>query len=145
MVKKQLAVKVSSFEETLDHFKQIWDQIEQGEEIIGAPLEIISFESAKLLMKILSPRRLDLLQLLHIRGKSTVRTLAKELARDFDNVQEDVKALHHVGLILQDSTGKYFMPWDKIVTEIPMTPTATSHSLKHKHRSPSGSHATRQH
>jgi predicted transcriptional regulator len=53
-------------------------------------------------------------------GKTSIRALAKKLNRDYSNVHEDVKALHHIGLILQDNTGHYYMPWNKIVTEIPM-------------------------
>lgn len=120
MAKRQLTVKVSSIEDTLARFKEVWEQAEQGEKIAGAPLEIVSFENAILLMKALSPKRLELLQQLHATGKTSIRALAKKLTRDYSNVHEDMKALHQLGLILQDHQKKYYMPWDKIVTEIPM-------------------------
>jgi predicted transcriptional regulator len=72
-------------------------------------------------MKVLPPRRLELLQQLHSLGKISIRALAKKLEREYSNVHSDVQTLRRVGLVLQDSAGKYFVPWDKIVTEIPMT------------------------
>ncbi len=132
MTKRQLTVKVSSIEETLARFKKVWGQAERGEKIEGAPLEIVRFENAKQLMKTLSPRRLEILQQLHTMGKTSIRALAKKLARDYSNVHDDVKALCHVGLILKDNTGKYYMPWDKIVTEIPMTIIPARKKVHHK-------------
>lgn len=139
MAKRQLTVKVSSIKETLARFKEVWEQAERGEKIEGAPLETVSFENAKLLMKTLSPRRLELLQQLHAMGKTSIRALAKKLTRDYSNVHEDVKALHQVGLILQDSTGNYYMPWDKIVTEIPMDIIPVREKVHH-HKSSATSH-----
>jgi predicted transcriptional regulator len=72
-------------------------------------------------MKTLTPRRLELLQQLHTQGKTSIRALAKKLEREYSNVHQDIAALRHVGLVLQDNAGKYYMPWDKIITEIPMT------------------------
>lgn len=134
MTKRQLIVKVSSIEESIAHFSDVWERAERGEKIENAPIEIVSFETAKLLMKTLTPRRLDLLQHLHTLGKSSIRALAKALERDYSNVHEDVKALHRVGIILQDNTNKYYMPWDTIVTEIPMVVNSTPEQPKHSKR-----------
>lgn len=140
MAKRQLTVKVSSMKETLERFKDVWERAERGEKIEGAPLETVSFENAKLLMKTLSPRRLELLQQLHAMGKTSIRALAKRLDRDYSNVHEDVKALHHIGLIPQDSAGHYYMPWDKIVTEIPMD-IIPARKKAHHHKSHATNHA----
>jgi predicted transcriptional regulator len=121
MNKRKLRVKTGSILETLGRFQAAWEQAEKGETIGNTPVEIISFENPKLLMKTLTPRRLELLQHLHMLGKTSIRTLAKKLTRDYSNVHEDVKILHQTGLLLKDSLGKYYMPWEKIVTEIPMT------------------------
>lgn len=120
MSKRQITVKVSTFKEAVSEFKDIWKRHEQGEKL-DTPIETLRFENTFTLMKILTPRRLELLQHLHTLGKMSIRALAKKLTREYSNVHQDVKALHRVGLILQDNTGKYFVPWDKIVTEIPMT------------------------
>jgi predicted transcriptional regulator len=139
MTKRQLTVKVSSMKETLERFKDVWEQAKHGKKIEGAPLEAVSFENAKLLIKTLSPKRLELLQQLHAMGKTSIRALTKKLTRDYSNVHEDVKVLHHVGLILRDSTGNYYMPWDKIVTEIPMDPIPTQEKVQY-HKSSATSH-----
>lgn len=141
MSKRQLTVKVSSLKEAINEFKSTWKRHEQGEKL-NTPIEILRFENTLVLMKTLTPRRLELLQQLHTLGKTSIRALAKKLAREYSNVHQDVKALHHVGLVLQDNTGKYFVPWDKIVTEIPMTIMPTQKVRKH-HRSHTATHVNR--
>jgi predicted transcriptional regulator len=120
MKKRKLTVKVSSVQEAMASFKNVWEKIEGGEKL-AEPIEIIGFENAALLVKTLTPKRLELLQTLHAIGVSSVRALAKKLDRDYSNVHQDIKILTQVGLLLQDKKGRYSMPWDKIITEIPMT------------------------
>jgi predicted transcriptional regulator len=134
MTKRSVTVNISSIEETLARFKSAWEHAEQ-KVVKSTPIEIVSFENAKSLIKALSPRRLELLQQLHAMDKTSIRALAKELKRDYSNVHEDVKALYHVGLVLQDDAGKYYMPWDKVVTEIPMTIEPIRKAIKHEPRS----------
>ena len=142
MKKRKLTVKVSSFDEALASFKEVWEKAEAGEKL-PEPIEIVGFENASLLMKTLTPRRLELLQKLHAIGASSVRALAKELERDYSNVHQDIKILNQAGLLLQDKKGHYSMPWDKIITEIPMTEwippqrhASKAHSVSHSHHSP---------
>lgn len=139
MSKRQLTVKVSTLKEAINEFKDIWKRHEQGEKL-DTPIETLRFENTFTLMKTLTPRRLELLQQLHSLGKMSIRALAKKLEREYSNVHQDVKALHHVGLVLQDKTGKYSVPWDKIVTEIPMTIVPGQASHKH-HKSHAANHA----
>lgn len=58
------------------------------------------------------------------------------------DLYEDIKILSQVGLLLQSKKGRYSMPWDKIITEIPMTEWVASqrhvskaHTIPHPHRS----------
>ncbi len=142
MKKRKLTVKVSSFDEALASFKEVWEKAEVGQKL-AEPIEIVGFENASLLMKTLTPRRLELLQKLHAIGASSVRALAKELERDYSNVHQDIKILSQAGLLLQDKKGHYSMPWDKIITEIPMTEwipsqrhASKAHTVSHSHHSP---------
>ena len=139
MKKRKLTVKVSSLDEALADFKTAWEKAEAGDKF-ATPIEVIGFENAALLMKTLTPRRLELLQKLHAMGNSSIRALAKELERDYSNVHQDVDILSKVGLLLKDKKGRYSMPWDKIITEIPMTQLVVSprtvsrgHSSYHSH------------
>ncbi len=141
MKKRKLTVKVSSFDEALTSFKNTWEKVEAGEKF-AEPIEIVGFENAALLMKTLTPRRLELLQKLHTIGASSVRALAKELARDYSNVHQDIKILSQGGLLLQDKKGRYSVPWNKIITEIPMTEwthpqrhVSKAHTASHSHHS----------
>ena len=137
MKKRKLTVKVSSIEESLVRFKNVWEKAEQGEKL-KTPIEILSFENPMTLMKILSPKRLELLQVLHELGKTSVRRLTTQLDRDYSNVHQDVKALVQAGLVLKDSAGKCQVPWSTIVTEIPLTPTKLG---AHRHYKATSVHA----
>ncbi len=141
MNKRKLTVKVSSFDEALTDFKIAWGKAEAGEKF-AIPIEIIGFENATLLIKTLTPRRLELLQKLHAMGNSSIRALAKKLERDYSNVHQDVEILCKAGLLLKDKKGRYSMPWEKIITEIPMTQLIDSprtvskgHPAYHSHAS----------
>jgi predicted transcriptional regulator len=136
MTKKKLIVKVSSLEDSLANFKNVWERAEEGEKF-DAPIEVLSFENASTFMKALSPKRLELLQILHGLGVVSIRQLAKALHRDYSNVHQDVKALNLIGVILK-SEGKYYVPWETIVTEISL---CTKNSPKHDHHTPNSTAA----
>jgi len=119
MSKSQLIIKVSTLREAITEFQDIWKRHAKGEKL-DTPIETLRFENTFMLMKTLTPKRLELLQKLHEIGKISIRALAKKLAREYSNVHQDVKALHRVVLILQDKVGKYYVPWDSILTEIPL-------------------------
>ena len=59
------------------------------------------------------------MQQLHMQGLSSIRALAKLLKSDYRNVYDDIKALHKIGLVVNEA-GKYYVPWDSVKTEIPM-------------------------
>lgn len=142
MKERKLTIKVGTFKQALNEFKTLWKQAEHGKKIL-APVETLHFENTIALMKVLTPKRLELLQQLHSLGNISIRALAKKLLREYSNVHKDVKALHHAGLVLQDSTGKYYLPWDKIVTELPMTQPVINKTnrTRHKHSRCSSTHA----
>lgn len=134
MGKKRLTVKVSSFKQAINEFKDTWKRAARGERL-ETPIETLHFENTFTLMKTLTPRRLELLQQLHTLGKASIRALAKKLEREYSNVHQDVKMLYQAGLLLKDDAGKYYVPWDTIIAEIPLTETqAANESGKHKHR-----------
>ena len=131
MAKRKIIVTTGSLKDMGKEFIDVWHQAEAGKKIKGAPIEKIVFENERLLFKTLTPKRCDLLKYVHEKGKISIRALAKQLHRDYSNVHEDVKALHHVGLILKDEKDeKYYVPWETIMTEIPL---CTETSLHHNH------------
>jgi len=130
MSKRQIIATVGCLEDMAKEFVDVWHQIESGKTPKGTPIEKIYFEDDRLLFRTLTHKRCELLKHIHEKGKTSIRTLAKELERDYSNVFQDVKALNHVGLILKDEkSGKYYVPWKAITTEIPLCEEV----LKHKH------------
>jgi predicted transcriptional regulator len=123
MAKRKVTVTIGNLNDMANEFIDVWHQVKRGK-TPKAAIEKIIFEDERLLFKTLTPKRCALLKYVHQRGKLSVRALAKELLRDYSNVYQDVKALAHVGLMVKDDKDdKYLVPWDKIVTEIPLTST----------------------
>lgn len=121
MKKSNIKVAIGSREDMAAEFVKTWQQLAAGKktEAIG---EKIYFENARTLFKILSPKRCELLQYVHSVGEISILSLAKKLNRNYRNVHQDVKDLSQLDLILKNKeTGKYFVPWSAIVTEISMT------------------------
>lgn len=80
------------------------------------PSERIFFESIDAANRLLSPKRVELLKLLHDQGPMNTHELAKRLERDYKNVRQDMLALAEVGLIVKD--GRLLTaPWRKVKME----------------------------
>lgn len=125
MTKKKLIVRVSSIEDSLAKFKNVWKRAQKGEQF-KTPIEVLSFENPIILMKTLSPKRLELLQTLHVLGIVSIRQLSKKLKRDYSNVHQDIKTLYQIGIVLKNN-GKYYVPWETIITEISLCPGKEQH------------------
>ncbi len=65
----------------------------------------IGFESWELMVRTLSPKRLELLRHVHAYPAKTVLALAQALDRDYKNVHADVEALESAGLLDRDREG----------------------------------------
>ncbi len=118
MSNKKITVRTGSLEEAAKEFIDIWHQVEKGN-APQTPIEKISFKDQRLLFKTLTPKRFEILKYVHEQDGISIRSLAKELDRDYSNVHQDVKILLQLGLILKDKKNdKYYVPWDVIVTEI---------------------------
>lgn len=130
---KKITVRTGTLEEAAKEFIDMWHQVEQGQ-APEAPIEKISFKDQRLLFKTLTPKRFDILKHVHEHDGVSIRSLAKELGRDYSNVHQDVKILHHLGLMLKDENDdKYYVPWDVIVTEIPLPVIRKTQNHRHSH------------
>lgn len=65
----------------------------------------VSFEKWETMVRVLSPRRLELLRHVHRTPAKNIRVLAQALGRDYRRVHEDVAALKAAGLLDRDKTG----------------------------------------
>lgn len=120
MSNKKITVRTGSLEEAAKEFIDVWHQVEQGN-APQAPIEKISFKDQRLLFKTLTPKRFEILKYVHEQDGISIRSLAKKLDRDYSNVHQDVKILSQLGLMIKNEKNeKYYVPWDVIVTEIPL-------------------------
>jgi len=84
---------------------------------------VFSFESPAALFRTLSPKRWELLERLQEIGPTSVRGLARALARDVKRVHEDVALLIDVGLVTRTETGKVKVPYSVIHADFDLKAT----------------------
>ena len=86
--------------------------------------EVISFESAAALFRLLTPARWNVLSALQARGNSGLRELARHMERDPSSLLRDVNALIERGLIEKDAQGRLFVPFARIHAEFDLAKAA---------------------
>jgi len=116
MKKRKLIIGVSTLEESLNETLEACKRAEKG--LPAGPVHRIDFTDQAALFSTLSPKRMELLRYLRQNGPMSARQLAKNLARDYKNVQGDIKMLSQLELVLTDDAGKYLVPWDDITIEL---------------------------
>ena len=87
-------------------------ELDAGKE--AAVREAIYFSSTQDMLRVLSPKRMVMLQELREAGAMSVRALAQLLGRDYKNVHTDVKELEKRGLIERDVQNRIVAPYDVI-------------------------------
>lgn len=111
-------VKISVGKPTLDEmgqaFLKAWRRAEAGRQ---APEYHFIFETWDLMMKSLTPKRLELIRHLRKHPVAKITDLARALKRDYRNVHDDVSALTGIGLLVKTADG-YRAPFGRIATEI---------------------------
>ena len=67
--------------------------------------------------RILTPRRIELLQKIRELKPSSIKELAEKIGRDFKNVYNDLKVLHGAGFVEFEKDGKSrrpYLPYDEL-------------------------------
>jgi predicted transcriptional regulator len=116
---RKLTVGVTSAKQAGDDFVRAWKRSEKGLPPVE-PINRLHFTDTATLFKYLSPKRFELLQHLREAGPLSIRKLAAQMRRDYKNVHTDVKDLLYVGLIEETLEGLLSVPWDSIVSELPL-------------------------
>ncbi len=81
----------------------------------GEPAETtISFESLEALWKILSPRKMEILQAMSGAGPMGIREVSRKLGRDVSAVHRDIQALISAGILQRTEDGKVLFPYDRV-------------------------------
>ncbi len=78
----------------------------------------LSFSTPAQLVSELSPKRMELLQMLKKSGPVSIRALAKMMGRNYSNVHADVQRLIEHGLIEKDANDHVLVPWDDVVVRM---------------------------
>lgn len=104
--------------------KDMAEFVNHPEKLDKEPDNIIYIESLEILSQILSPKRMQILQLLSKKSNLTITTLAKELNRRREAVSRDIHILEFHSLIELDKRGKTIVPKTDIhALLIPITST----------------------
>jgi len=114
---RDFQIEIANEEQSAAEFTETWKKAEGGE-TPPTPIERLYFQDLETLLRLLTPRRLDALKLLHEAGGLSVRALAKRLSRDYKNVHRDMQALERVGLVERTQDGLLLAPWERIVAEL---------------------------
>jgi len=92
------------------------ERLEQGEKIESR--DHVTFVSWSALASAMTDKRFELLRHLRQYPAATIRGLARDLARDFKRVHEDLLALKRIGLVEHGEDGLWRVDWDEIHTAI---------------------------
>lgn len=115
-MKKHLSIAIKGPIESAREFAEAWRRSERGEPP-EQPIERLYFEDLPTMLKTLTPRRFEILKIVHDIGPVSVRALAARIKRDYKNVHHDIKMLERVGLVMRSSDGRLTAPWTKIIAE----------------------------
>ncbi len=115
-MKKEIKIEIKDEKESAHEFIDAWKRAE-NDNPPEEPVNRVYFQNLGTLLKILTPRRLDLLNAVHCKSDMSIRALAAFLKRDYKNVYQDVKSLKSVGLVITAKNG-LSVPWERIVADI---------------------------
>ncbi len=115
----KLVFGIASAAQVGDDFVRAWRRSEQRLPPVE-PVNRLHFADAVTLFKYLSPKRFELMQHLRESGPLSIRKLAAALNRDYKNVHSEAKELLFVGLIEETENGLLSVPWDTLVSELPL-------------------------
>lgn len=126
MKTKSVTIKIQSLAEDLQAFGQVAHAIQRGHPP-KAMTGSLSFSSLEAMRKVLTPKRLELLQVIRQERPASIYALAKTTGRDLRNVQDDVAMLARLDLVSL-SRGRYAragvsprVEYDQIRLDIPLT------------------------
>ena len=110
-------IGVQSLDGFFQEAKDFARRVDAGEKMLEADFEL-SFATPAQLVSELSPKRMELLQVLKNAGPLSIRALAKMMGRNYSNVHADVQRLIEHGLIEKDVNDHVLVPWDDVVVRM---------------------------
>jgi predicted transcriptional regulator len=74
----------------------------------------ISFASAELLWKVITPKRWEILRMMTGAGPIAIREVARRVARDVKSVHGDIQVLLRAGVLDRTDEGRVVLPYDEV-------------------------------
>jgi len=121
---KKIDIGIKNLRESLQDFAATWKRLEGGRKVKKE--EAIYFDSIDTMRAVLTNNRLLVLRTIKERSPNSVYELAKILGRDLKNVNQDLKLLAEMGLVVlekREDDKKRVIPhvdYNKILLEIPV-------------------------
>lgn len=113
MKEQKISIGIGSVEDATREVIKAWHRAERGQTPLEPQAKIL-FTELETLVRMLTPRRLELLKHLRRTGATSIRALSKALGRDYKNVHGEVVELVRLGLIERTDKGLIQVPWDEI-------------------------------
>lgn len=123
MKAKMIKVEIKDLDEVLKEAGEVMKELAEGKKVeLKGPTVV--FQDLKIMRRVLSERRLELLRAVRRHRPSSVYELAKLLNRSLRSVQYDVKVLSELGLLelekISDRRTRSVprVPYEKMVFEV---------------------------
>jgi len=97
---KEIYAQVGSLDKMGSNFIRTWHAAEKNKPV--EPGEVIYFDTIAEMYRVLSVKRIELLNRLHTAKALSIYGLAKLLERSYKNVHTDTKILEQYGLIVKE-------------------------------------------
>jgi predicted transcriptional regulator len=101
-----VTIGISSAEDTKTRMLNAFRGEEQG--------ALISFASAELLWKVITPKRWEVLKAMTGAGPMAIREVARRVDRDVKSVHGDIQALLKAGVLDRAADGRIVFPYDEV-------------------------------
>jgi predicted transcriptional regulator len=101
-----VTVGISSVEDTKARMRHAFRGEAQG--------AFISFATAELLWKVITPKRWEVLRAMTGAGPIAIREVARRVERDVKSVHGDIQALLKAGVLDRAANGRIVFPYDEV-------------------------------
>jgi len=118
---KEIYAQVGTLNNMGSDFVRAWHVAEGNKS--DEPREVIYFDTIADMYRVLSVKRIELLNRLHTAKALSIYGLAKLLERSYKNVHTDTKILEQYGLIVRDGD-KITAPYVMIHVDVPLLQAA---------------------
>jgi len=118
---KEIYAQVGSLDKMGSDFIQAWHAAEKNNPVESH--EVIYFETIAEMYRVLSMKRIELLNRLNAEKALSIYGLAKLLERSYKNVHTDTKILEQYGLIVREGD-KITAPYAIIHVDVPLMQAA---------------------